>query len=29
VPFPPLVDGPVGILALPAGFSYAIVTVPG
>jgi len=29
VPFPPLVDDPAGILALPAGFSYAIVTRAG
>jgi secreted PhoX family phosphatase len=28
-PFPPLVDDPDGILALPAGFSYAIVTRAG
>ena len=28
-PFPPLVDDPDGILALPAGFSYAIVTRTG
>jgi secreted PhoX family phosphatase len=28
-PFPPLVDDPDGILALPAGFSYAIVTREG
>jgi secreted PhoX family phosphatase len=29
VPFPPLVDDPDGILALPEGFSYAIVTRTG
>ncbi len=29
VPFPPLVDDPAGILALPKGFSYAIVTRTG
>src|ERR1700754_2268835 len=28
-PFPPLVDDPDGILALPAGFSYSIVTREG
>ena len=28
-PFPPLVDDPDGILALPEGFSYAIVTRAG
>jgi len=28
-PFPPLVDDPDGILALPEGFSYAIVTRTG
>ena len=28
-PFPPLVDDPNGILALPAGFSYTIVTREG
>ncbi|MEP9384510.1 alkaline phosphatase PhoX [Nocardioides cheoyonin] len=28
-PFPPLVDDPDGILALPEGFSYAIVTSAG
>src|SRR5262245_11114053 len=28
-PFPPLVDDPEGILALPAGFSYTIVTRTG
>ncbi|GIF46311.1 hypothetical protein DFJ67_5032 [Asanoa ferruginea] len=28
-PFPPLVDDPAGILALPKGFSYAIVTRTG
>ncbi|GGQ74964.1 alkaline phosphatase PhoX [Couchioplanes azureus] len=29
VPFPPLVDDPDGILALPAGFRYAVVTRTG
>jgi secreted PhoX family phosphatase len=29
VPFPPLVDDPAGILALPEGFSYAIITRTG
>nr|WP_296072481.1 alkaline phosphatase PhoX [uncultured Actinoplanes sp.] len=29
VPFPPLVDDPAGILALPEGFSYAVVTRTG
>ncbi|WP_239314019.1 alkaline phosphatase PhoX [Plantactinospora mayteni] len=29
VPFPPLVDDPDGILALPEGFSYAVVTRAG
>ena len=29
VPFPPLVDDPDGILALPKGFRYAIVTSAG
>lgn len=29
VPFPPLVDDPEGILALPEGFSYTIVTRTG
>lgn len=29
VPFPPLQDDPDGLLALPAGFSYAIVTRAG
>ncbi|MEV6596662.1 alkaline phosphatase PhoX [Actinoplanes sp. NPDC051346] len=29
VPFPPLVDDPDGILALPEGFSYTIVTRTG
>jgi uncharacterized protein len=29
VPFPPLVDDPDGILALPAGFRYSIVTRTG
>ncbi len=29
VPFPPLVDDPKGILALPKGFSYTIVTRTG
>ena len=28
-PFPPLQDDPAGLLALPAGFSYAIVTRAG
>jgi uncharacterized protein len=28
-PFPPLIDDPNGILALPAGFSYRIVTYAG
>ncbi len=29
VPFPPLVDDPAGVLALPAGFRYAVVTRTG
>lgn len=29
VPFPPLVDDPDGVLALPAGFSYATITRAG
>ncbi len=29
LPFPPLVDDPNGILALPAGFSYTVVTRTG
>jgi len=29
VPFPPLVDDPDGLLALPEGFSYAVVTSAG
>lgn len=29
VPFPPLVDDPDGLLALPAGFRYAIITQAG
>lgn len=28
-PFPPLVDDPAGLLALPPGFSYAVVTRAG
>ena len=28
-PFPPLMDDPAGILALPAGFSYRVVTKAG
>ncbi|MBU2663629.1 PhoX family protein [Actinoplanes bogorensis] len=28
-PFPPLVDDPAGVLALPAGFRYAVVTRTG
>ena len=28
-PFPPLMDDPAGILALPAGFRYAVVTQAG
>ena len=28
-PFPPLVDDPQGLLALPPGFSYAVVTYAG
>ena len=28
-PFPPLVDDPAGILALPSGFSYRIVARAG
>ncbi|MEU8606859.1 alkaline phosphatase PhoX [Actinoplanes sp. NPDC048791] len=29
VPFPPLVDDPAGVLALPEGFSYTVVTRAG
>src|SRR3712207_2505519 len=28
-PFPPLVDDPAGVLALPEGFTYAVVTRTG
>ena len=28
-PFPPLVDDPNGLLALPPGFSYRVVTYAG
>ena len=28
-PFPPLVDDPDGLLALPTGFKYTVVTYAG
>ena len=28
-PFPPLMDDPAGLLALPAGFRYGVVTQAG